>query len=97
MNIELKNNDIIGYAPCFINRYTFSREFYASDATFFVQKEHRGSFAGKKLIEAMRAFAIEKGAKELFLTVNSGVETERTEKMLIHLGAEKIGSTISLK
>jgi GNAT superfamily N-acetyltransferase len=95
--VALKNNQIVGYAPCFINRYTFSKDVYASDVTFFVKKEHRGSFVGKKLIEAMRTFAIEKGAKELFLTINSGVEVERTEKMLSRLGAEKIGSAMTFK
>ncbi len=95
--VALKNDNIIGYAACFINRYTFSKDLYASDVTFFVKKEHRGSFAGKKLIEAMRTFGIEKGAKELFLTINSGVEVERTEKMLTRLGAEKIGSAMTFK
>ena len=95
--LALKKGEIIGYAPCFINRYTFSKDTYASDVTFFVKKEHRGSFAGKKLIEAMRDFAIKKGAKELFLTINSGVDIERTEKMLIRIGAEKIGSAMTFK
>lgn len=95
--VALKNDNIIGYAACFVRPYNFSRELYATDVTFFVQKEHRGSLVGKKLIYAMRDFAEEKGANELFLSVNSGVEMERTEKMLTKLNAEKIGFEMTIK
>lgn len=89
--VAIKDNKIVGYAACFVRPYHFSRELCATDVTFFVQKQYRGSLIGKKLIFAMRDFAKEKGAKELFLSINSGIEMERTEKMLTKLNAEKVG------
>lgn len=89
--VAFKENKVVGYAACLVRPYHFSRELCAKDVTFFVQKEYRGSLIGKKLITAMRDFSIEKGAKELYLSVNSGVEMEQTEKMLTKMNAEKIG------
>lgn len=95
--VAFKNDNIIGYAACFVRPYNFSRELYATDVTFYVQKEYRGKLIGKKLILAMRDFAIEKGANELYLSINSGVDMERTEKMLTKMNAEKIGIEMTLK
>jgi ribosomal protein S18 acetylase RimI-like enzyme len=95
--LATKANEIIGYALCFINRYFFSDESYASDLTFHVKKEARGAFVGKKLIRAMRDFAVKKGAKELLLTINSGVEVEQTERLLTIMGAKKLGTSMTIR
>jgi len=94
--IAIEGNRLVGFAICFLNRYFFSEDLYASDLSFFVCKDRRGSSTGPRLIAAMRAFATDRGAKELLLTVNSGIAVERAAKFLESRGARRIGVSLSI-
>lgn len=94
--VAIGADGLTGFAICFLNRYFFSDDVYASDLSFYVRKDRRGSSTGRRLIAAMRDFATRHDAKELLLTVNSGIDVDRSVRFLERLGARRIGASLSL-
>lgn len=94
--LAIKNNEIVGYAFCLISRYFFSEQLYGADYTFYVKPEARGGFLGASLIRKMKQFAKDKGAIEFFLTINSGVDQDKTIELTKGLGAKDLGKMLSI-
>ncbi|WP_191601786.1 GNAT family N-acetyltransferase [Marinomonas algicola] len=95
--LAVKDDQIVGYAFCLISRYFFSEQLFGADLSFYVKPEARGGFLGASMIRKMKRYLKEKGALELFLTINSGVDVDNTVKLSKSLGAENLGSSLSLK
>ena len=53
---------VVGFLAGLIHPMLFSHAVVASEVAWFVEKEARGSYAGKKLLEAFEAWAKEQGA-----------------------------------
>lgn len=95
--LGLLNDEIVGYAFCFTTRYYYSDSIFAGDLTFYVKPDARGSFLGARLIKAMKAFADQKGALELILTVSSGIEEEKTVQLIKKLGGSNPSTVLKIK
>jgi len=63
----------------------------ASDLAFFVHPDYRGGTAARRLVDGYRAWAHSIGA-EPSIGVNTGVQPERTARLLAALGAEQTGT-----
>lgn len=63
----------------------------ACDIAYFVQPDARGGVAAAKLVDAFRLWATELGA-EANIGINTGVQPERTARLLHALGAEQTGT-----
>ena len=63
----------------------------ASDLAFFVHPDYRGGTAALRLVDGYRAWAHSIGA-EPSIGVNTGVQPERTARLLAALGAEQTGT-----
>jgi len=63
----------------------------ACDIAYFVQPDVRGGTAAARLVDAYRAWAAEIGA-EATIGINTGVQPERTARLLQALGAEQTGT-----
>lgn len=63
----------------------------ACDIAYFVQPDARGGTAAARLVDSFRAWASEIGA-EANIGINTGVQPERTARLLHALGAEQTGT-----
>jgi len=63
----------------------------ACDIAYFVRPDARGGSAAARLVDAYRQWAIEIGA-EANIGLNTGVQPERTARLLEVLGAEQSGT-----
>lgn len=63
----------------------------ACDLAYFVRPDRRGGIAAVRLAEAYRQWAADLGA-EASIGVNTGVQPERTGRLLAALGAEQTGT-----
>lgn len=74
-----------------LDRRLWCAEAIAFDTVFYVDPRHRNGVAARRLIDAFRAWARSKGARELCLAVTSGIRSDRTDVFLRRLGFEVAG------
>lgn len=80
-----------------IESHLFSPERVASVINYAVLPGRRMSGAGMRLLGAFRRWAENRGAVEISLGINSGVQIERTDRFLRRLGFEHLGGHYSLR
>lgn len=80
-----------------IESHLFSPERVASVINYAVLPGHRLSGAGLRLLQAFRRWAQNRGAVEISLGINSGVQVERTDRFLRRLGFEHLGGHYCLR
>ena len=68
----------------------------ASVVGFYVVPEHRGSVAVVKLLHGFRRWARTNGAVRMYLSVTSGIDIARTDRMLKRLGFRPKGGNYEL-
>lgn len=91
--VVLRHGEVVGllwaaYGPFLI----WSPECIATDIVVYVMPEYRGTKGSLGLIKAYREWAEDKGAKEVRLSVASGIHEEKTGKLYNKLGFEHLGS-----
>ena len=64
---------------------------------FYVHPEWRGSSAAVKLLIACRQWAINRGASEIMVSVNSGVSVEALPRLMERLHFRQVGVSFSLR
>lgn len=69
----------------------------ASDLLFYIMPERRGSRAALLLLNAYREWAQEQECTEVRLSVASGINMGRTERLYEHLGFSRFASTFNYK
>jgi len=63
----------------YVAEYYFSRDLYATDLIFFIEKSKRGGFAAIKFIKIFERWAKDKGVKEIRPATTSGIDINRTK------------------
>jgi GNAT superfamily N-acetyltransferase len=81
----------VGFLGGKLATYPFCNETLATDLGFFVAPEHRASTAAVRLLRAFRAWAKERGAREVSLGVSSGVDVERIGALYERMGFRAMG------
>ena len=71
----------------------FGDDVIASDFALYIEPEHRGGMSAARLVKAFEDWAINLGAKEIYIGQSTGVEPERTVQFYERLGYEKVGYT----
>ena len=79
-----------------MERHFFSHQLVASVMHYDVLPDRRMSGAGLKLLSAFRKWAENRGAFELSVGVNSGVEIDKMDRFLKRLGFMPTGGNYSL-
>lgn len=93
LRIVRHNDEIIGGMLGLVSNFWFSDEdTIANDLALFVRPDKRGVIASKLLIGEFRQWAREQGAKELALSITTGVHPERTARLFEHCGVPQIGT-----
>ncbi len=82
---------VIGMLGGYLTDYYFCEEKLACDQFFFVERAWRGSLAAARLINAFRAWAAARGARELCLATSLDVNTEKTGRFYEGLGFRCVG------
>lgn len=90
----VRGEEMIGFFGGFIAPYFFADEKIAYDLALFVTKEHRGSTAAVRLIQAYERWARDAGASQIQLGVTTGVQEERTVKLFERLGYNHCGRVL---
>ena len=87
---------LTGYMVGKIEQYFFCDYTVATSVFLFVDPKERGGLAALKLILAFRAWAKNRGAKEMYIGVAGGVLVERTGRFLQRLGLKFTGGNYSM-
>lgn len=96
--VAVQDGNIIGYLWAIQHGLApWSPVLVASDLLFYVKPEHRGSRAAWRLVLAYKEWAEEEGCTEVRLSVASGINTSRTERLYEHLGFSRFASTFNYK
>jgi len=90
---EDENKVLLGMFVGVIIEYYFSKDRFASDLLFYVDKNKRGALASLRMLKEFELWAKRKNAKEVRPGTSTGIEIERTRKLYRHLGYEVTGNT----
>lgn len=92
--IEKQTGKVVGLMWAELQESYFGRDKVANDWMLGVAKEHRGKCTNAlfHLVNNYRAWAIESGARRIYLATTTGVEPEKTEATFERLGFHKIGT-----
>ena len=90
------NGRMIGGLTGVIGPHFHSPALGASVVGFYVVPEHRGSVAVVKLLHGFRRWARTNGAVRMYLSVTSGIDIARTDRMLKRLGFRPKGGNYEL-
>jgi GNAT superfamily N-acetyltransferase len=86
-----------GFAMGFITQPYFSDAKIAYDIALYLVPEARGSIGARRLYRALRDWAKEQGALELWLGTSAGIDPERGRRFYTGLGADHIGGIFRVK
>jgi GNAT superfamily N-acetyltransferase len=86
-----QDNTLTGFLAGRVDPYVFCREYVAHDTLFYVAPMHRGSGVAQALVVAFRDYARRRGARELCLSVSSGVRARRVGRLYERLGLDFVG------
>jgi hypothetical protein len=82
---------IVGMLAGYISEHWCSKALVASDCALFVEPGNRGGVEVVKLIRQFREWAVDRGALMATLGISTGVQTDRTAKLMELVGYECIG------
>ena len=71
--------------------YYFSDELRLCDHLWYIDKNYRGSDLAKQLIDKLVEFAKEKGVKEIYSGVSTGIDIYKPHALLESKGFEHLG------
>jgi GNAT superfamily N-acetyltransferase len=89
--LALRAGAVVGFLGGALTTYPFCSERLAHDLGFYVAPEARASTAAVRLLRAFRAWALERGAREVSLGVSTGGRHERIERFYTRMGFTKMG------
>ena len=85
------DGDVIGMIGGTVVDYYFCDETLVADEILFVTPGWRGSLAAARLIRALQAWAVARGARELCLSISTGVRADATGRFYERLGFTRVG------
>lgn len=89
-----KDGLIAGVMVAIALQHWCSSDVVATELVLFVEREHRGSLIGARLIKKYRAWAAEKGCKQVTAGVSTGVDVEKTTALYERLGFKQFGTQL---
>lgn len=83
----------VGIVSGVLGAYAFSRELRACCDVLYVVNGYRGRHAGVRLLRRFDTWAGRNGARSIYLGLSTGIETDRTARLLARLGYVPLGQT----
>lgn len=93
---ERSSGEIVGMLAGYATEYFFCEGVVVQDRWFYVLPEFRGSSAAVKLLFAFRQWAEQRKADELCINMSVGIDMDRFNKLMTHMGFRCCGSNFSL-
>lgn len=90
------DGEVVGMLVGHAMEYFFCDGVMVQDRVFYVLPEYRGTSAAVKLLTALRRWALNMKAQELCINMSVGIEMERFNKLMVHMGFGCCGSNFSL-
>jgi GNAT superfamily N-acetyltransferase len=84
--IAEENTRIVGMFAGYLIDYFFCNETIACDMVLYVDQPYRGSSAAVRLVRAFREWAIDRGAREICLSISTNIAQEKTGRFYEKLG-----------
>ena len=92
---EKEGAGIVGTFWGQISQYFFSDALVATDYMFYVRPEMRGTPLAVRLVHAFRTWAENRGADEICINMTTGIDIERFDRFLRHMGFTYTGGNYS--
>ena len=89
--ISKEYSDYTGFLIGQVASNTWNDDITASDMAIYVKPEYRGSRAAISMIKAFEKWAIQLGAKTIYLANATGIEIDRTAEFFQAIGYKKMG------
>lgn len=90
-----KDGELVGGLVGTISEQWFSRELVVQDLAVFVKPDARGGFIAARMVRLFHEWAVDRGAVDCEIGVNTGVHPERTGELLKAAGFEQVGQLYS--
>jgi len=75
----------------------FSNDLIAYDYSLFIEPSRRSGITAIRLIQAFKAWAAIKGAKQIYMGIGTGVSVEGTTRLYESQGLRKIGPLLMME
>jgi len=86
-----KDGGVIGFIGGYLLEYLFSQQHIAVEEIWYVRKSERKGMAGARLLKMFSRWGQENGAIEVQCGVGTGINTERTSRLIEALGFAPAG------
>ena len=86
---------IVGLLAGFVIEDFFGHDKVAGEYALYVLPEARGGSAGARLLAAFEAWGRRQGAKEAYLGITAGIDTERVAQFYERLGYQRVGVSLT--
>ena len=88
---------LVGCLIGVIEEYFFTNDKSANSILIWVEPSYRGSGAAIKMLDAFKQWAMKKNAKEINLSVSSGIRMATTDRFFRKCGFVQTGGNYSMK
>lgn len=86
-----RDGEVIGGFVGYVSEQWFSRAKVAQDVALFIEPSRRGGMEAVRLIQSFAAWGRDQGAIDIEIGVNTGVQMERTGRLLAAAGFNLVG------
>jgi L-amino acid N-acyltransferase YncA len=93
---ERADGAIAGFVEAFLFAYEYRAGLYVGQRVLYVSPENRGSRAAASLVKHLIAWSRRAGAVEVIGGNSNSYNSERTARLLEHLGFQRVGYTLSV-
>lgn len=88
-----KDGEIVGMFMASIQQYYFGHDYLACDILWYIDKNDRGSArVAAMTLEYYKKWAATWNVRETMIGTSTGIDIERTAKLLEHLGFKQVGT-----
>lgn len=89
--VAVHEGEVVGFLWGSVSPMPWSPALIAIDNILYIKPEHRGRILGVRLIKAYEEWAIGMGAKQVSISIASGLNEDKTCKLYERLGYHSVG------
>lgn len=92
--VDLEQDVPIGILMAMVTPTYFGKDFVANDMLLMVEEEHRGKCGAalREITTRYKNWAFHKGAKRVYLSTSTGIDTEKTKEAFEACGFHQVGT-----
>lgn len=86
------DGEVVGMISGYVAPFYFGSDLMAADRILYVMPEYRGSSAFIRLVKAFCEWATEEGARQVFISTSSDINTDQTDALFERMAFETVGA-----